>query len=446
MLTLFLWLKYLRKRKIVLLSIAAVALSAALLVIVCSLFTGFIDAVENSAVSVIGDIDISPPVKVANYQQFIKQLEKSPQIEAATGVLTANGLLHLSKGDVRAVSIWGVEPAGRARVTDFEDALLVHKNQTNSLSFNIPESKGEIAGFVGIAVVAEPNERTDQYDMAKVQEFIGQRVVLTTGVADDTDADNKTKLKRKVFAFTVSDIVFTGVYHLDKSHIYLPIDRLQQKLFPNLTDPVADKIQIKLSADSDTSAAIKEIEGLWRAFAAEELGWNEYLIDLTKISTASQMQKKYVAELRKQLGVLLLIFGIVSLGVVLLISCIFYMIVQTRQKDIAIIKSCGAKNSTVALTFLGYGGCVGLAGAVVGFALGSLITKNINSIEHWLSVVFGLKLWKSSVYMFDKIPDKVNLTAAFWISIAAIAAAALGALIPARVATKTRPMEILRYE
>ena len=50
MLKLFLWLRYLRKKKIVFLSIAAVALSVALLIVVASLFSGFIRALKQAGV------------------------------------------------------------------------------------------------------------------------------------------------------------------------------------------------------------------------------------------------------------------------------------------------------------------------------------------------------------------------------------------------------------
>jgi len=60
MLKLFLWLRYLRKRKIVFLSIAAVALSVSLLIVVASLFTGFIKTFERAAVEAIGDVSNKP--------------------------------------------------------------------------------------------------------------------------------------------------------------------------------------------------------------------------------------------------------------------------------------------------------------------------------------------------------------------------------------------------
>jgi ABC-type lipoprotein release transport system permease subunit len=48
--------------------------------------------------------------------------------------------------------------------------------------------------------------------------------------------------------------------------------------------------------------------------------------------------------------------------------------------------------------------------------------------------------------MFSRIPDEVNWAWAFWIVLFAVAAAAIGALIPALVAARTKPVEILRYE
>ncbi|TFG50659.1 MAG: FtsX-like permease family protein [Candidatus Brocadiia bacterium] len=110
------------------------------------------------------------------------------------------------------------------------------------------------------------------------------------------------------------------------------------------------------------------------------------------------------------------------------------------------IKSCGAANGEVLSIFIGFGGCIGLIGSCVGLVLGDLIISNINTIEEWIRVIFGLKLWKSSVYMFSVIPNQMYFNWAVWIMVSAVAAAAVGALIPAIVAVKTRPVNILRYE
>jgi len=450
MLKLFLWLRYLRKKKIVYMSIAAVALSVSLLFVVASLFTGFIKAFEQSAVETMGDVVLSAPIKFAKYPLFIKRLEQTGAVDAATATLSAQGLLHLGKGNVRAVNIWGIEPGRRAKVTNYKQFLHRQRDLPGEPNFDVPnqQASATFGGFVGIAVVTEPDEKTDEYDKNAVKAIFGQDAVLTTAAISQTEESKNTtaQVKRRTVKFIITDIVETGVYELDKRFVYLPLEELQRALYPNEQEPLVDQIQIKLADGIQIDNALAQIRGVWQVFAEEQLEWAPYLIKYTNIETARQMQSRYIAELRKQMGVLLLIFGVVDCSVIVLIFCIFYMIVMTRRKDIAIIKSCGTASSSVIFVFVGFGVFVGVIGAALGTALGYIITKNINTIEQWIRVIFGLKLWKSSVYMFSRIPNDVNWPSALQIVLLAVAAAAIGALIPAIVAARTRPVEILRYE
>ncbi len=122
------------------------------------------------------------------------------------------------------------------------------------------------------------------------------------------------------------------------------------------------------------------------------------------------------------------------------------MIVMTKRKDIAILKSCGATDTSIAAIFISYGLFIGIIGSLFGMIIGYIFVQNINSIEHWISVIFGLKIWKSSIYLFSRIPNEVDWASAKFIVVLAVIAAVVGALIPAIVAAKTRPVEILRYE
>ena len=81
-----------------------------------------------------------------------------------------------------------------------------------------------------------------------------------------------------------------------------------------------------------------------------------------------------------------------------------------------------------------------------GIILGYCVTKNVNQIERWISIVFGLKLWKSSTYMFSRIPNQVDWNSVVVIVAAAVVAVSLGALLPAVLAARTKPVNILRYE
>jgi lipoprotein-releasing system permease protein len=450
MLKLFLWLRYLRKRKIVFLSIAAVAVSVSLLIVVASLFTGFISAFERAAVEAIGDVVISPPTRFAKYPLLIEQLERTKAVKAATAMILAPGLLHVGAGtgNVRPVEVWGIEPGRRAKVTRFKRFLLKQKNAAGDPTFAVPAAPQRTGGFVGIGVLEEPNEKTDQYNLPAAEKMLDQQVILTTGTASETKEGGTARppLKRRVMPFTIVDILQTGVYQFDEACVYLPIEKLQKTLYPNEKSPTAGQILIKLTGGTDPDVALAEIRGVWRSFVEEHLQGDPYLIQYTRVETAEEMQKPFVAAYRKQMGILLAIFGVVSIGVILLVFCIFYMIVRLKQKDIGIIKSCGATSRSVAFIFVGFGACVGAVGSGIGVVLGYVITRNINTIESWIRIIFGLKLWRSSVYMFSRIPNQVDW---FWsgrIVVLAVIAAAIGTLIPAIVAAGTKPAEILRYE
>ena len=446
MLKFFFWLKYLCKWRVVFLSVAAVALSVALLIVVASLFTGFIEAVQMGAVGMVGDVLLAAPAPIEDYPAFLERLEEMEAVEAATGTLSAQGLLHAGKGNVHGVSVWGIEPGRRARVTNLKTALIRQGPLPEAPSFDVPGKAGETGGFVGIGVVADPNETTDEYDTQGVlDEMLAQRVFVTTGtIVESQDAGNTPK--RKLISFYVADVAYTGVYEFDEAFVYVPIKTLQEALYPRREGDLATSISIKLRPGVDPEQAVAQIRGLWRVFADDELGWDPYRIAITEVITARQMQAKYVVELRKQMGVLLLIFGVISFSVVVLVFCIFYMIVRLKQKDVAILKSCGASGFSVAWIFLGFGTVVGLLGAGTGSVFGYVITRNINGIEEWIRVALGLKLWQSSVYMFSRIPNEVDWESALPIVAMAVAAASLGALLPAMLAARTKPVEILRYE
>ncbi|MHC4542309.1 MAG: ABC transporter permease [Planctomycetota bacterium] len=440
-----------------------------LLVVVASLFTGFINAFERAAVEAIGDVVLYPPMRFAEYPLLIERLEQTETVEAATAMTLVPGLLHLGAGtgNVRPVEIWGIEPGRRAKVTGFKQFLLRQKDAPGEPIFDVPGAPEKTAGFVGIGVLGEPDENTDEYDPATAEEMIGKQVVLTTGTASQTEQGDaaRPQFNRKMVPFTIADILHTGVYQFDEGGVYLPIEKLNKTLYPDDESPTAGQILIKLADETETDMALAVIGGIWRSFVQDHLESDPYLLQYTKIETAKELQRPYVAAYRKQMGILLLIFGVVSIGVILLIFCIFYMIVRLKQKDIAIIKSCGATSWSVAFVFVGFGACVGAIGSGIGAVLGYVITKNINTIENWVRIIFGLKLWRSSVYFFTKIPNEVNWHATLFtvpiklsgrqlaiefelydITLLAVIAAAIGTLIPAIVAATTKPVEILRYE
>jgi lipoprotein-releasing system permease protein len=427
-------------------------LCCALLITVASLFTGFIRSVEDSVGDYLGDVILSAPgtFKIEEYADFQQQLVGLSVVKAATPVLSGNGLLLTGPGQIRAAQILGIDLKNQLRVSPLKDALIRQKNLPDEqVAFGEFADKAEIGGFVGIGLIDDPDEMTDSYDMPTVESFIGRKAAVTTGtlveqVPAESDPAAETagpRFTRKVLRFTIADVVQTGVYEFDQAFVYVPIEALSSLLYPD-RKPCCESFQIALEPGADEEKAMAMIRGLWLVYAQDRYPWAQQV----EIQSSRQMQALLIAEYHKQLNMLMLIFGIVSFGVVLLVFCIFYLIVMTRQKDIAIVKSCGASSLSVAGMYLLFGLVNGVLGSLLGAGLGWLITRNIEIIEKGITAMTGLKIWKASTYLFTKIPNEVNWQWAFWICIAALAAAAVGALIPAVAAARIRPVRLLRYE
>ncbi|UCC21557.1 MAG: ABC transporter permease [Planctomycetota bacterium] len=413
------------------------------------MFTGFIASLEQADFGGSRDIMLEPR-RAPKYDILIDRIEEIPEVEKAGPSLTGGGLLRLGSGDVREAWIWGVDAKRESRDRDLRQSLLRQSQQAGELSFDVPGYPNDIGGWVGIGVIAEPDEQTDEYDLEAARNLMGKQVVLTTSgyvrvEPEAADEEPRWEIKRKVLPFRISDIFHSGMYYKDK-RLYLPYDEFYKLTFGDESPVSATSVRIIVRDGVERASVKAAIWQVWERFASEELGREPDAISRASIWGREGHADEFYDELHKQMAVLLLIFGVICSVTVLLIFCIFYMIVMTKQKDIAIIKSCGAASSSAAFIFLGFGTCVGIVGSALGIVLGYVVTKNINTLEDWVRIVFGMKLWRSSVYMFEKIPSEVNWPAVWWIVLAALAACVIGALIPAVVAARLRPVKILRYE
>lgn len=435
MLKLFLWLRYLRKKKIVILCIVAVALSVSLLLVVDSFFTGLIDGLKNSLAAESGDAVVYIYGKpIPQYNIFLEGLIALEQVDAAAPICIGGGLLWLESGDVREAAIKGIDVEKDSKFVDWKNCLLRQKNQDNPLNFDTagyPDANGV---WVGVNIIAEPNEKTDQYDLEKIKNLIGNKVVFTT---------EGFGRKRKVLPLRISDIAFTDTIWGDQT-LYVPFEYLFEIQTDITEGKYANIFKLKLSKKYGKEAARSAVFSFWRSYAKENLGWADD--DVLRLNMDYEEEHSYFHELRKQMAILLLIFGVICSVVVLLVFCIFYMIVETKLKDIAIIKSCGASSTAAALIFTGFGGCIGLIGSSLGIIIGYIIVRHVNILERWVHIIIGIKLWRRSSYILNYIPNQLNWPDVFPIALAAVVGCCVGALIPAIVAAKTKPVDILRYE
>ena len=88
----------------------------------------------------------------------------------------------------------------------------------------------------------------------------------------------------------------------------------------------------------------------------------------------------------------------------------------------------------------------GLIGSALGILGGYFFVRNINAIQDWADEWFNFRVWDREVFMFEKIPNEIDWSAAVWIMVGAMVAGLIGALVPAMRAARMQPVEALRYE
>ena len=121
--------RYLTSRVIPLIAVAAVALCVALVIVVVSVMSGFLNMVQSSGRTLMGDVIITYGISgIPHYDDLITYFENDPNVHAATPIVDGWGLLRMPYPDSEAkqsetVQVWGIEPTSFAKVTSFDESL-----------------------------------------------------------------------------------------------------------------------------------------------------------------------------------------------------------------------------------------------------------------------------------------------------------------------------------
>ncbi len=112
---------------------------------------------------------------------------------------------------------------------------------------------------------------------------------------------------------------------------------------------------------------------------------------------------------------------------------VMFTAVLERTREIGVMKAIGARNSDVLSLFLIESGLLGVAGGVIGIVIGAGISKGV---EFGANTAFG--------------PGTITAVFPVWLIVGALlfsfVIGAVSGVLPARRASKLRPVEALRYE
>jgi lipoprotein-releasing system permease protein len=475
-------LKYLRKRRIAWVSLIAVMLCTAMVLIVISVMGGWLRMFRASFHGLSGDVIVEGRSLTGfpHYQEMIDRIEKLPEVAKGGAVPTIQtfGLININNRLRKGVQVVGYQMDKIGNVNSFprslhrqweERAKLTGKG-SESPSFDlIPEVDYQLwappgaresakrwpgmivgAGVVGIG-------KNEDGTMWRPEGLYEAWVKLTTlQISGDTSVVDLAQSSKEQFFWIVDDSR-TQVYQYDSSTVYVAFDVLQRMLGmqggEKYTDAETGKeevepartsaIQIKVKEGVDLNAARRVIADVVDAVR------NEHGISMAypiHVETWEDSQRTWLQAIENEKGLVTMLFGIISLVAVFLILCIFYMIVMEKTRDIGIIKSVGATSTGIAAIFLGYGAAIGIVGAGMGFLLGYGIVHNINFLHDKFAQITGRPIWNPAVYAFDTIPNEMNPNEVVVILAIAVVASVLGAVVPAIAAARMHPVESLRWE
>jgi len=122
------------------------------------------------------------------------------------------------------------------------------------------------------------------------------------------------------------------------------------------------------------------------------------------------------------------------------------MVVKTKRRDIAIMRTFGSSPGSILSIFIVQGSLIGLLGIAAGMLLGVLISINMQGLVHGLEGILGIQFLDARVYFMSDLPGRVEVLDVVRIGAFAFVLACFSTVYPAVRAARLLPAESLRND
>ena len=164
------------------------------------------------------------------------------------------------------------------------------------------------------------------------------------------------------------------------------------------------------------------------------------------IYTWSDMNSSLFSALKIERNVMFIILSLIIIVAAFNIISGLTILVKNKTREIAILKSIGVLNKSIAKIFFLIGLIIGTSATMFGIFLGVMFSLYIENLRAFLSNVFNISLFPEEIYFLSKMPSEINLSSIFIISICSIVITILVSILPAIKASKLDPVKTLNYE
>jgi lipoprotein-releasing system permease protein len=376
-------------------AVGGTTLGVAALVVTLAVMSGFQNDIRNKILGIQPHMIV---VKIDG-KSFKDYLKIEDKIKTNNDVLSVSPFVY-KQGIVRSLGLSTSLIIKAVNYKNENDMLDLSKRITSSdISFN-DKKIGEKSIILGS-------------ELAKnIAVTVGNKVVLMI-------PSNFVNIP-KIYEFTVSAVIQSGMYDFDSSLGFIDLEE-GQKLFSMQNEITGFDIHIN---NFDKAIAVA-------AALQKDLSYPY------RVKTWVEMNKNLFSALKLEKIMMFLILGLIILVAAFnIISNLLLLSVQ-KSKEIGIMSAMGFSKFSISKIFFYEGLIVGLSGTVLGIMSGLAVSFLLKSFN-----IFKLP---QGIYYVDKLPIAVIPADVIMIATCAFIITVIAGIYPAYQVSKLEPLEAIRY-
>jgi lipoprotein-releasing system permease protein len=385
-------------------SFFGILLGVAALIIVMSVMNGFRKELISKILGISGHVFIQAMDQpLTDYEELAKRFEQIKGVRQAIPVINGQVLVASPFASSGAL-VRGVREADIRRL--------------ETISRNI--RAGTLDNFDSGEGIAIGQRLADQLGVRA-----GDKLTLLSPNGPASPFGQTPRRK----AYNISAVFQIGMSEFDSSFVYMPLKEAQ--IYFDRDDDVS---VIELTVDDPEQA--ERISQIAIDVAGRPIITSDWKI----------RNQTFVGALEVERNVMFIILTLIVMVAALNIISGLIMLVRSKSRDIAILRTMGATQGSILRVFLMTGASIGISGTLAGLLIGVLIARNIDGLKNFFSWMVGRDLFPATLYFLSRLPSIIDWREVLTVVMMAIVLSLLASLYPAWKAARLDPVEALRYE